>query len=124
MVMLSQRELDDIRTDVETLTLAGTAIISRATEVNDGYGDLIKTWANVGTAMCRIDPIEAQSGSSVGVIAAQEKGKAYYRFTTMWDTDIADGDRIVSGGVTYEMVQLHENHDLRAVKRAILAKIG
>lgn len=124
MVMLSAAELSALRDDIETLTLPGTAVISRFTETNDGMGEAVKTWAAVGTVMSRIDPIENQGQSGTGVIAVQEKGKAYYRLSTVWDANINDGDRVVSGGITYEMITVHEDHDLRAVKRAILVKVG
>jgi hypothetical protein len=124
MTMLSQAELDALRADIETLTLPGTAIIQRATEANDGYGEAVKTWAAVGTVVCRIDPIGSMRTSGGNLIALQEKGKAYYQFSTIWDADMNDGDRVVSGGLTYELIQLHENHDLRAVKRAILVRVG
>jgi hypothetical protein len=54
----------------------------------------------------------------------QEVGRAYYQLTIEHDADLNDGDRVVVGGVTYEVVQLHEGNALAAVKRAMLVKHG
>lgn len=120
--MLTSRELAQARSDaLETLT--DTCAIERATEVTDNYGHTAKTWATVTNgAACRLDPF--QRTDPTGQIAMQEAGRAWYRLTLAWDTDVRDGDRVAYDGDTYEVTQLHDDHSARIVRRAIVAKVG
>lgn len=120
--MLTSRELAQARADVlETLT--DTCTIQRATEATDAYGHTAKTWvAAASGAACRIDPFARQDSS--GQIALQEKGRAWYRLTLKWDADLRDGDRVAYAGDIYEVLQLHDDHSARIVRRAIVAKVG
>lgn len=120
--MLTLRELAQARSDVLT-TLTDTCTIQRAVEVTDNYGHTAKTWATAASgSLCRFDPFARQDGS--GQVAMQEQGRAWYQLTLAWDTDLRDGDRVAYGGDTYEVLQLHDDHSARIVRRAVLAKVG
>jgi len=121
--VLTSRELAQARSDVLT-TLTDTCTIQRAGEVTDSYGHTAKTWATATSgAPCRFDPFERRQDSS-GQVAMQEQGRAWYRLTLAWDADLRDGDRVVYGGDIYEVLQLHDDHSARIVRRAALAKVG
>lgn len=120
--MLTSLELTQARSDV-LVTLTDTCTIQRATEATDTYGHTAKTWATaVSGALCRFDPFARQD--SAGQVAMQEQGRAWYRLTLAWDTDLRDGDRVVYDGDTYEVLQLHDDHSARIVRRAAVAKVG
>lgn len=120
--MLTSRELTQARSDV-LVTLTDTCAIQRATEAVDAYGYTAKTWTTAASAvLCRFDPFARQDGA--GQIAMQEQGRAWYQLTLAWDTDLRDGDRVAYGGDTYEVLQLHDDHSARIVRRAMLVKVG
>ena len=120
--MLTAAELADLRADILE-TLPDTCTIQRPTEVTDAYGNTAKTWPDTYTGVaCRIDPFNAR-GISDGVIALREASISWYQLTVPWNTDLRYGDRIVFGGDTYELVQLIDDHSLRAVRRAVIAKL-
>jgi head-tail adaptor len=120
--MLSDSELDALRTQIETLTLVQSVAISRATETVSAAGDPVKTWATASTVSGRVDPYRQAIRSGDLITGDQEAGRAYYQLTIEHDADLNDGDRVIVGGVTYEVVQLHEGNALAAVKRAMLVK--
>lgn len=119
--MLSSRELTEARADVlETLT--DTCEIQRATEAVSSAGDVSQTWATVNdAALCRIDPETRRDND--GVIAGREATRARFQATFEWDEDIREGDRVVFGSDTLELIELHSIHSARIVTRAVLAKI-
>lgn len=119
--MLTTRELSDLRADVLE-TLISTCTVQRVTTTNN-KGKVSETWTAVETdIVCRVDPYQRQD--SAGVVADQEQGRAWFRLTLPWDADIGDGDRVIYGGETYELVQLHATHSGHIVTRAIIAKLG
>lgn len=119
MSMLSGDELSDIRAEVESIFLPGTATILTPTSTVDIYGGVNETWGTADTVACRIDPFNRQDSS--GVVADQEKGRTWYQLTVPSSATIADGDRVVIDSATYDVVQLHDLHNNRFVTRAILS---
>lgn len=119
--MLTDRELTQLRADMVEL-LPGTAVISRYTSSVDSAGVAAQTFAAVGTVICRVDPA---SGNDVrrGVLAGREATTTFFQLTLEWDADIAEGDRVTFGGETMEITLLHDLHEKRAVRRALLARI-
>lgn len=118
--ILSDSELDDLRTDMLGL-LPDTCRIERPTYTNV-KGKVTETWGTaVASANCRLDPV---NNSLAAIAANQEQGAARWRLTVEWDADIKDGDRIVHNSKVYQVETLHEDHSLRAVRRAILIRRG
>jgi hypothetical protein len=120
--MLSDSELDALRTQLETLTMPQSVAISRATETVSAAGDPVKVWATVATVSGRVDPYKRGAGDYI--IGDQEQGNAFYQLTIEHDAALLDGDRVVVSGTTYEVLQLHTGNALAAVKRAMLVKHG
>jgi SPP1 family predicted phage head-tail adaptor len=119
--VLTSLELTQARSDV-LVTLTDTCTIQRATEATDDYGHTTKTWATaVSGVACRFDPFARQD--STGQVAMQEQGRSWYRLTLAWNTDLRDGDRVVYDSDTYEVLQLHDDHSARIVRRAAVAKV-
>lgn len=120
--ILSDAELADLRTEIVGL-LPDTCSIMRPTYTNN-KGKAIETWGTaVASANCRVDP-SSQRQSNDQAVGAQESGAARWQLTVEWDCDIQDGDRIVFNSKIYQIEQLHEDHSLRAVRRAILVRRG
>lgn len=119
--MLSADELADLRVEALGL-LPGTAIILRPTSTVTASGAWSETTSAAGTVAARLDPYQMTTGEQV--IALQERGRAWYRLTLPWDADLRDGDRVSVADVTYELVQVHADHDQRIVRRAIVSKLG
>lgn len=114
-------ELTTLRSDILS-TLPSTAVVKRATTTTDNYGYVSETFAAVGTAVCRLDPMNQKDSS--GVIGSGEASRTWYTLTMPYDATIDDGDVVVvDGGDTLEVVQLHASHSDRLVKRATVAKV-
>ena len=120
-LMLSDRELAALRADVLGL-LPDTCVIQRATTTTNSAGAWTETYSAAGTVVCRLDPFKMATGEQV--IAAQERGRAWYQLSVPWDADLRDGDRVTVSSVTYELVQVHDDHSHRLVRRAIVSKLG
>lgn len=120
--MITARELDQARLDVAE-TLVSTCRIERASGSVTSAGIARQTWGTaVGTALCRIDPYN-RGRDSRGVVAVRESSKAWFQATFEWDVDLVEGDRVVFGSDTLELVELQGVHSDRIVTRAVLAKI-
>lgn len=118
--ILSDAELDNLRTEIVGL-LPDTCRIERPTYTNV-KGKVVETWGTaVASANCRVDPV---NNSLKALASDQESGAARWRLTVEWDADIKDGDRIVFNSKVYQVETLHEDHSLRAVRRAILVRRG
>jgi head-tail adaptor len=120
--MLPSDELADLRADILE-TLPDTCSIRRPTATTDDYGNVAESYAEVDTAYCRVDPFSPKDSGSEGIVAQREASVTWYRLALEYDADIQYGDRVVIGGVTYELVQLYDAHSLRAVQRAVIAMI-
>lgn len=121
MSMLTEDELADLRADMLEL-MPDTLTISRPSEATNGYGEAVKTWATVATVAGRIDPMSDREKERV--VADAEKGLSYHRITVAYDADLRDGDRVIGGGITYEITTLYANHSMRATRRAVGVRFG
>lgn len=120
-LMLSADELADLRAEVLGL-LPDQAVILRPEGTVTASGAWSETYSAAGTVAARIDPFKMTQGDRV--IAAQERGRAWYQLSVPWDADLRDGDRVTVSSVTYELVQVHDDHSQRLVRRAIVSKLG
>ena len=120
-LMLSADERADLRAEVLGL-LPDQAVILRPEGTVTASGAWSETYSAAGTVAARIDPFKMTQGDRV--IAAQERGRAWYQLSVPWDADLRDGDRVTVSSVTYELVQVHDDHSQRLVRRAIVSKLG
>ena len=118
--LLSAAELTALRADVLGL-LPGTAIISRLTTSVGTAGFPARTYAAVGTAVCRLDPVANRSAGG-GIVASQD-ALAYYRTLTVpYNTDLRANDRVTIDTRVYSVTRLDDDHDARIVRRAEMVK--
>lgn len=121
MTMLTAAELTQLRADVAEL-MPDTCDIERNSSSVDSAGFESESWAvQVDDTPCRIDPYNKQFSS--GIVGEREENITWWQLTVSWNVDIADGDRVIFGSDTYQIVQLHDDHSNRIVRRALLAKI-
>jgi head-tail adaptor len=120
MTMLTAQELADLRGDVLEL-LPDTCIIQRSSGgTADMYGHVAENWLAAGTVVCRMDPFWR---TITGEAGAREALRNYHRLTVAYDADLRTGDRVSFSSDIYEIVELHDDHSLRAVRWALMSKI-
>jgi hypothetical protein len=120
--LLSDAQLARMRADV-LRTLPGTAVIQAVTTSPDGAGGFIETWAAVagGAVPCRVDPINLHS--QIERAGGAEAVTIEYTITLPDDAPAAPGNRLVTGGQTYEIRRITDEHSWRIVKRCDTARI-
>lgn len=116
--MLTPSELAALRADIAE-TMPSTCVISRGTSTTDAAGFSSKASAPVGTAICRLDPLNRMGTKEV--VALRETLAIYRQLTVPHDADLRVNDRVTVAGREYEVIQLDDDHSLRAVRRAVLA---
>lgn len=119
----SSSQLAYMRESVVKL-LPDTCTIQEKTLVPDGAGGNAETWAAVtgGTNVaCRVDPVPSQKVTEQ--ISEREVTVVDYMITLSYDAPIATGQRIVTGGRTYEIKMLNAEHSWNVSKRARVVRI-
>lgn len=117
--LLSAAELTALRADVLGL-LPGTAIISRLTASVGTAGFPARTYAAVGTAVCRLDPMAVKG--QPGITASQDALSYYRQLTVPYNTDLRANDRVTIDTRVYSVTRLDDDHDARIVRRAEMVK--
>ncbi len=117
--LLSAAELTALRADVLGL-LPGTAIISRLTTSVGTAGFPARTYAAVGTAVCRLDPMAVKG--QPGITASQDALSYYRQLTVPYNTDLRANDRVTIDTRVYSVTRLDDDHDARIVRRAEMVK--
>ncbi|WWT39947.1 head-tail adaptor [Microcystis phage Mae-JY09] len=119
--MLSAADIAGMR-DTLDASLPGTAVIHRATYASDNQGGSTATWAAVGTAIARISPSTRQGVEPVsgGGLSAESDWVG----TLPDGTDITVRDRLVHGGLTYEVLDTDRARTWDLCVRVDLARVG
>lgn len=119
--MLSASELTAMRnTLAESLPDSGT--ISRLSLTSDGMGGGTPTWANVGTASCRVAPW-GQKSPDEAIIAERVGAVAYWSITFGQGTDVTAKDRIATGDHTYEVIGARAPHSWELSRRCMCVEV-
>jgi len=106
--MLSAAELTRMRTIAQE-ALPGTAVVQNGTLVSDNGGGYTETFAPRagGTVSCRVAPITARGGAE-GVDGDRITPDAQYIITLPAETTVETDDRIVAGGIIYNVVAVRD----------------
>ena len=121
MTWMNDALLDQIRGQIETYMLPGTAVISTKSLSSDGAGGWSESLAAAGTVPCRLDPIGNSSGK-IDLLLGRETLEQMYQFTAPYDAPLSEDCIITVAGVQYEVEQLDNNHSWNASRRAIVSK--
>lgn len=118
--MLLDDELAAMRAEA-ALALPDTCTIQTATETNT-KGSVAVTYANTYTNVpCRL---AANSGHSEGVSGEKLTAVAGFILTVAFDQAIAATNRVVMGGVTFEIISVaNEVASYRTTRRAYLTRV-
>lgn len=105
---LTDGELESIRLDFEEQILDQTCTIQTLTLTADGLGSFTKTWADTyKNVPCRLG-VDSRA-AALGIIGERESYPDSYTLNVMHDQAIAEGDRVVAGGVTYEVTHVKDS---------------
>lgn len=114
MTMLSAAELTQMRADLVTL-LPDTCNILSVSLAPDGQGGMTETWGTAyASVSCRLDPIRG----SENVTAANLQDFHAYQLTVPYDTTLTEQNRVVHGGVTYNIVTVGADKSWPISRRA------
>lgn len=119
--MLSEAELAEIRAAVEE-SFPDTCTIQTRTETNT-KGSVADSYANTYTNVpCRLMPVrrEAREYEVAGKITMV----ARFLLTVPHDQAIAATNRVIHGGLTYEVLGVQAGHSFRTARRADLALVA
>lgn len=122
--MLTTRDLSRARSDIAEVMFE-TAYILRPTAGSayiDAAGHYSESMGTAGTTTARLDPLKLTTQNPF--YAAQEAGKALFQLTMPYDTTLYVSDRVVTNGVTVEVLQVHRQHSDKHVIRAVCALVA
>lgn len=119
--MLTAAEITAMRDTIDA-SLPGTAVISRPTFASDGQGGSTATWAAVGTVIARVSPSTRQGVEPIS--GGGLSREADWIGTVPDGTDITVRDRLVHGGVTYEVIDTDLTRTWDLCVRVDLARVG
>lgn len=121
MSWMNDALLDQIRSQVETYMLPGTAVISTKSNSSDGAGGWTPSLVAAGTVACRLDPL-ASRGGKIDLMMERETLVQTYQFTAPYDAPLSADCVITIDSVEYEVEQLDDAHSWNASRRAIVSK--
>lgn len=120
--MLSNRDLETIRKLIGALLPDTCDVQHASTSVNDA-GLITEVWTTVASDVpCRVDPVTRTDRTSV--YFEREAERVVYQITLPHDANVQRGDRVITGGVTYQIRQLRAEHSLRATTRALAERVA
>lgn len=116
-MVLTAGELTQARADL-TATLPATCDIVRVVRANS-EGGWTETPSTVATVACRLSAVSVRERIAGGRIAAE----ASHVVTLTALTDVRQEDRIVTGGLTFEVVEMHSRSE-ELVRRIYVREAG
>jgi len=122
---LSQPEIDAMRAAADAL-LADTCTIQRAAETRTAQGGTRSTWSELATGVpCRLDVLRGLtlSGSTKKEIDGALGIALDYTLYVRHDQDIAEKDRVILNGHTFEVQAVLGDETWLFEKRAKLTRI-
>jgi head-tail adaptor len=123
MSLLSDGEITAMRDTADSI-LPGTVVIQRASAAADGHGGMVPTWSNYATCVCRLDVRDREiTTMTEGAINGALNVVARYTMYFKHDQDITEKDRVVFGGITYEVTAVMGEQSWTIAKRAELARL-
>jgi hypothetical protein len=98
--MLTANELVSLRA-TQAATLTAGAVVQRLTLASDSMGGFSESAATAVTTTCRVAPARAGDAQ---LVAGRLRERTPVRITVPAATDVRPVDRLVAGGVTYEVL--------------------
>lgn len=103
--------------------LPDSGVIEAVSLTPDAAGGNAETWTPVsgGTVAIRLDPVNSRNTNRIEFSA--ETMLESYQVTLPHDAPIVAHNRLVSGGNTYQIVQLDNGHSWNVSRRAVAVRI-
>lgn len=118
----SQKEIDQIRTEIQEVALPDTCDILTATIASDGQGGQTETWAATLTEVpCRLDGI--LSGERNIVIGDAMREFHRWTLTVPYNIAITPSNRIQHNGQTYRILTVRDHTSWEIHRRAELERL-
>ena len=121
MTLLSKADMVYLRAEAENL-LPDTCAIQERQTIADDYGGFTESWATSYQGVpCRLSEMQRVQGE--GTQGTRESGDTSWVFTLPHDQAISRDDRVVHGGVTYEVTFINEGRSYDTVRRVALRRL-
>jgi head-tail adaptor len=101
--MLSTSDITNMRATLAQ-SLPGTAVIQAGTLTSDGGGGYSEAFSAAETVACRVAPLTGTEREVGGRVSSE----AEYVITLPAETTVETDDRIVVGGITYNVVAVRD----------------
>jgi hypothetical protein len=122
MTAITAQELTDMRV-VSDDFLPDTCTIQTKTETVDAQGGVSLSWANTYTSVaCRLDP--AAAGGSEVVTNLALEARSLWTLNIPYNQAIGVENRVVHGGVTYEVKGVIDTNSYVTIRRATLVRVN
>lgn len=118
---LSAHQIAGMRT-LANRYMPDTCTIQRATVTQDGMGGISETWADLAANVaCRMDEPKASAQEAA---VNMEVGAVVTRIMHLkYDQDITIKDRVVYGGLTYEVAEVQEAATWLITRRVLVKRV-
>jgi SPP1 family predicted phage head-tail adaptor len=118
-MMPTNDELEQMRHDLQAVTLPDTCIVLSVTETSNGMGGQTKAWGTATNYVaCRMDTMSMQEQIAGGAMQPFTR----MRLTVPWDTILTTAHRVKWSGTQYNVVSVNPGSWLIS-KRAIVEKV-
>jgi hypothetical protein len=122
--MLDSDELTAMRV-VANESLPDTCTIQTRTEVDDGAGGIVLSWANTYVEVpCRMAPAIGLSAANEDNIGARITGENVWTLTLQFDQGISQTDRVVFANRTFEVTYIGADRTWQILKRVNLVELA
>jgi hypothetical protein len=122
MALVSANDLAMMRA-AQVNALPDTCTIQRATSGHNTIGEGTLAWSTVGTAIaCRVRP--ANRITDLTEMGGQQTAVANWMATLAHNQDVQDGDRLIMGSDTYEVLNSQRDESWVTAVRCEMRRIG
>jgi hypothetical protein len=120
--LLSPRQLDRMRRVANRL-LPDTAAILRRTLADDGEGGKESSYAQVGTAACRLSAVNVATRARDRATGGRIEPAEGWIVSLPVGTDVRETDRLTIKGVTYEVISSADSRSYEVNLRLVVKRV-
>lgn len=121
--MLTGAELTDMREEAE-LALPDVCVVQARTLTSDGQGGRTEAYATSVTTTCRVSPAGQTTQGNEVTRGDGTKALADWIVTLPYSTSVAQTDRLLVNGVTYEVLGVKAPRGWEITRRVLARTIA
>lgn len=122
MTQLSTKELTDMRAVADDF-FPDTCTIQTVTVTLGAMGGTAESYANTYTNVaCRVDPAGGRGNETITNETLE--GESEWWLNIPFDQAIAITDRVIHGGITYEIKSVWDTHSYSTIRRAAMVRVN